>query len=257
MRKLFTVVSLAALMLASCANDEPKSAEKGEGRVSIACSVATDVVETRAQVVCTTPVEADFALKIEGVSLSYEVDYATLAEFAEKNYLYNGTYKATVTAGDINEEGYDKATFVGSEEFTIAAREEKQINITATIANALVKVAVTDKFKTYFPGGYSLKLTTAAGTEFDVTEQTEPLFIAPESFTITGTGTKQPNQSGAEAATVELGEYTKMELKAQTMYTVTMDVETAGEATLTITLNDELVGSIVIDEELNDYAEEK
>lgn len=251
------VASLAALMLASCANDEPKSAEKGEGRVSIACSVTTDVVETRANVECTTPAEADFALKIEGVSLSYVADYATLAEFAENNYLYNGTYKATVTAGDINEEGYDKATFAGSEEFTIAARDEKQVTITAKIANALVKVAVTDKFKTYFPGGYSLKLTTAAGNEFDVTEQTEPLFIAPVSFTITGTGTKQPNQSGAEAVTVELGEYTKTELKAQTVYAVTMDVETAGEATLTITLNDELVGSIVIDEELNDYAEEK
>ena len=60
-----------------------------------------------------------------------------------------------------------------------------------------------------------------------------------------------------KGATVELGEYTKMELKAQTMYVVKMDVETAGEATLTITLNDELVGSIVIDEELNDYADEK
>lgn len=257
MRKLFTIVSLLSLAMVSCTTEENKSEEKGEGRVSITCNVATEVVDTRANVSCTTPNEADFALEIDGVSLEYAADYASLAKFAENNYLHHGTYKATVKAGDVAVEGYDKAAFVGSEEFSVVAREDVEVNITAKIANALVKVEVTEAFKTYFPGGHSLTLTTAAGSEFDVTEQTEPLFIAPTSFTIAGTATKQPNQSGAEGVAVALPEYQSETLAAQTLYTVKFDVENAGRAALEITLNETLVESYDIEEELNDYAEEK
>jgi hypothetical protein len=118
----------------------------------------------------------------------------------------------------------------------------------------LVEVEVTEAFETYFVGGHTLKLTTAAGNEFDVTEQTEPIFIAPAAFTISGTAVKQPNQSGAEGTVVTLPEYTN-EAKAQTFYTVKLDVENAGRAQLTITLNDTLVESIDIEQELNDNSE--
>ena len=114
---------------------------------------------------------------------------------------------------------------------------------------------MTEAFETYFVGGHTLKLTTAAGNEFDVTEQTEPIFIAPAAFTISGTAVKQPNQSGAEGTVVTLPEYKNDEAKAQTFYTVKFDVENAGRATLTITLNDTLVESIDIEQELNDNSE--
>ena len=255
MRKFFTIASLCALTLSACTKESAKSDEKGEGQVSINCEVVTVVDDTRANVSCTTPAAEDFALKIEGVGHTYTADYATIAEFNDgDNYLHNGAFKATVTAGDIAEEGYDKATFVGSAEFSVEARKNTEVEVTATIANALVKVEVTDNFKKYFEGGHTLKLTTAAGNEFDVTEQTAPLFIAPASFTIAGTAVKQPNQSGAEGTTVTLPEYKNTEAKAQTLYTVKLDVENAGSAQLTITLNDTLVELIDIEQELNDNA---
>ena len=255
MRKFFTIASLLALTLSACSKEATKGDEKGEGEVSISCVTTTEVDDTRANVNCTTPAVEDFSLKIEGVGHTYTADYATIAEFNEgDNYLYNGNFKATVTAGNIAEEGYDKATFVGSENFTVNPRENTEVSITATIANAMVKVEVTDNFKAYFPGGYALELTTAAGNHFDVTSQTEPLFIAPESFTVSGTAVKQPNQSGAEGTTVALPEYKNSEAKAQTLYTVKLDVENVGSAQLTITLNDTLVESIDIEQELNDNA---
>lgn len=256
MKKFFAFASLLALTLSACSDDVAQSEQKGEGRVTIGCVAATNVVDTRANVNCTTPPVEDFALTIEGVGHTYTADYATIAEFNEgDNYLHLGSYKATVVAGDINEEGYDKATFVGSANFTVEARKNTDVKITATIANTLVKVEVTDAFKTYFAGGHALKLTTAAGNEFDVTAQTEPIFIAPDSFTIGGTATKQPNQSGAESNAVALPEYKMENAAAQTLYTVKFDVENAGGATLTITLNDTLVESIDIEQELNDNAQ--
>lgn len=256
MKKFFAIASLLALTLSACSDDVAQSEQKGEGQVTIGCVAATNVVETRANVGCTTPAAEDFALRIEGVGHTYTADYATITEFNEgDNYLHLGTYKATVVAGDITEEGYDKATFVGSANFTVEARKNTNVEITATIANALVKVEVTDAFEAYFEGGHTLKLTTAAGNEFDVTEQTEPIFIAPDSFTIGGTAIKQPNQSGVEGTVVTLPNYVLESVAAQTLYTVKLDVENAGGATLTITLNDTLIESIDIEQELNDNAQ--
>lgn len=256
MRKFFAIASLAALTLSACSNESPKSEMEGEGQVVINCAVATQVDETRADIDCTTPEVKDFKLTIDGVSHTYTADYDTIAEFNEgDNYLHSGRYMATVEAGDVTDEGYDKAAFVGSAEFSVEPRKNTEVEITAKIANALVMVEVTEAFETYFVGGHNLKLTTAAGNEFDVTAQKEPIFIAPAAFTISGTAVKQPNQSGAEGTVVTLPEYKNDEAKAQTFYTVKLDVENAGRATLTITLNDTLVESIDIEQELNDNSE--
>lgn len=254
MRKFFAIASLIALALSACSEDAPQSEPKSEGRVTINCVAKTEVDDTRANISCATPAAEEFALKIEGVGQTYSAEYASVAEFNADNYLHYGKFKATVVAGDITEEGYDKVTFVGSEEFEVAAREEGDVEVTAYIANTLVKVEVTENFKHYFKGGYELKLTTAAGNEFDVTAQTELLFIAPDLFTISGTGVKQPNQSGAEGVVITLPEYKPEQVAAQTLYTVKLDVNDAGRATLNITLNDTPVKSEDIEQELNDYA---
>lgn len=255
MRKFFTIASLAALMLSACSKDEVRSEQEGKGQVTISCVATTAVDDTRANISCTTPTAEDFALKIEGVGHTYIAEYESIAEFNEDNYLHNGTFKATVVAGDIANEGFQMAAFEGSEEFTVYARKNTNVSVTAKIANAIVKVETTENFEKYFEGGHSLKLTTAAGNEFDVTAQEELLFIAPESFTISGTATKQSAQSGAEGVVVTLPEYKPESVAAQTLYTVKFDVEKAGSATLNITLNETLVESIDIEQELNDNAQ--
>lgn len=256
MRKFFTLASLVALSMVACTNEESKGEVNEKGSVNFDISVKSDVeVTTRANVSCTTPEGEDFNLKIEGVSHTYAKEYATIAEFNEENHLYGGKYKATVTAGDIAEEGYDKATFVGVKEFAVEARQKTEVEITAYIANTLVKVETTEAFNNYFVGGRSLELTTNSGNKFDVTAQAEPLFIEPKTFTINGTAVKQPNQSGAEGATITLPEYKMENPQAQRYYTIKFDVKDAGRATLEITINDDVVESIDIEQELNDNAQ--
>lgn len=254
MKKFFTIASLLALTLSACTKETSKSEQEGKGQVSISCVVETNVADTRADISCETPTADDFALTIEGVGHTFHADYATLAEFNADNYLHYGSFKATVVAGDIAVEGFNKPAFVGSEEFVVEARKDVNVEITATIANAIVKVETTERFESYFEGGYTLELTTEAGNEFDVTAQSDLLFIAPANFTISGTATKQAAQSGKEGAVVKLA-YDATEVAAQTLYTVKFDVAEAGSATLTITLNETLVESIDIDQELNDNAQ--
>ena len=254
MKKFFTIASLLALTLSACSKEAVKSEQEGKGQVTISCVAETTVADTRANISCTTPAAEDFALEIEGVGHTYSEEYASIAEFNADNYLHFGSYKATVVAGDIAEEGFNKPAFVGSEEFVVEARKDVNVEITASIANAIVKVETTENFERYFEGGHTLTLTTAAGNEFDVTAQSDLLFIAPEAFTISGTAVKQAAQSGKEGAVVELA-YDATEVAAQTLYTVKFDVAEAGSATLTITLNETLVESIEIDQELNDNAQ--
>ena len=254
MKKFFTIASLLALTLSACSKEAAKSEQEGKGQVTISCVAETTVADTRANISCTTPAAEDFALTIEGVGHTYSEEYASIAEFNADNYLHWGNYTATVVAGDISEEGFNKPAFVGSEEFVVEARKDVDVEITASIANAIVKVETTESFERYFEGGHTLTLTTAAGNEFDVTAQSDLLFIAPLNFTISGTATKQAAQSGKEGAVVELA-YDATEVAAQTLYTVKFDVAEAGSATLTITLNETLVESIEIDQELNDNAQ--
>ena len=254
MRKFFTLASLVALSMVACTNEEPNGEANEKGAVNFDLTVSNEVDVTRANVSCTTPAAEDFNLTIEGVDYDYLGEFDNIAEFAENNYLHFGSYKATVVAGDLAEEGYDKATFMGEAEFLVEARKEVNVEVTATIANALVKVETTEGFNNYFVGGHTLELETAAGNKFEVSAQTEPLFIAPGAFTVNGTATKQANQSGATGATVTLPEYKMDVAEAQTLYTVKFDVKDAGCATLEITLNETLVESIDIEQELNDNA---
>jgi hypothetical protein len=254
MKKFFTIASLLALTLSACTKETSKSEQEGKGQVTISCVAETTVADTRANISCTTPAAEDFALEIEGVGHTYSEEYASIAEFNADNYLHLGNYKATVVAGDIAEEGFNKPAFVGSEEFVVEARKDVNVEITASIANAIVKIETTENFERYFEGGHTLTLTTAAGNEFPITAQSDLLFIAPANFTISGTATKQAAQSGKEGTVVELA-YDATEVAAQTLYTVKFDVAEAGSATLTITLNETLVESIEIDQELNDNAQ--
>lgn len=257
MKKFFTIATLVALSLVSCAKEQSQGGVEGEGRVKLNLSIDNVVEVTRATTVieCETPSEEDFSVTIEGVGHTFSESFASIAELNDY-YLVGGQYKATVVAGDVTEEGYNKPVFVGSQEFKILPRKQVEAEVKAYIANALVKVEVTEAFTNYFVGGYTFDVVTEAGNTFkDVMGNEEPLFVAPAPFTVKGTATKQANQSGSEGVTVTLPEFKAESVVPQTLYTVKFDVEHAGQATLTISLNDEPVESVVIDTELNDNAQ--
>lgn len=269
MKKLFTIASLAALCLVSCAKESAGVDAQEGGEVTISCVADGDVTTelTRAeevQIDYTKPELKDFSLVIdgltgfEGVSLDeYDKSYASVEEF-NGTYLPRGNYTAQVSTGDVKNEGYDMVALVSEVvPFEVKPRQLNEVTINTRILNALVKVEVTEAFKSYFSNGHSLKLTTALENEFDVTAQSQPIFIAPNKFTLSGTATKQANQSGVEQGATVSFEKEFTTVNARTLYNIVMDVDNAGEATLKITLNEKLVEDVTIDGlagELNPWA---
>lgn len=268
MKKIFTLALLVSLSLASCSKEKMTEGEVAEkGRIAIDLGFDTMVEATRSELAyesdCTRPAAEDFKLVVEGLSFDYDPEYSYREEFnsiteLEGLYLYRGFYGVSASYGDVTVEGYDKPAFVGvNERFEVEARKNVTVSVTATIANALVLVEVTENFEKYFAGGHSFNVVTAADNTFEnVTagdKAGKPIFIAPASFTVVGTATKQPNQSGANAVVVNMTD-TFENVAPRTLYRVKMDVDTAGEATLKVTLNDSLVEERNIEQELNPWA---
>ncbi|MBO7315256.1 MAG: hypothetical protein J6U49_06265, partial [Alistipes sp.] len=94
MKKFFAIFSLVALSLTACDKGVDANGAKGEGSVAFKVGETTEVVDTRANVSCTTPAAEDFSLRIEGVDATYAADYDNITIFNENNYLVAGTYKA-------------------------------------------------------------------------------------------------------------------------------------------------------------------
>ena len=111
----------------------------------------------------------------------------------------------------------------------------------------MVTIDCTDNFKNYFPD-YEFALATAAGNSIPfVKGESRRAFIAPATFTVTGTA---KTQTGTEVPISK----TFNGISAKTLYKVLFDVNSGniGGATITISFNDQPVAEIPIDIELNE-----
>ncbi len=276
MKKIFTI-ALAALMFTACSKDAPEySSDAGFGELSIATEVSPLIdAETRAQVELpvgtTIPSDAtQFNLTIKSTDTAhpYLNSWSAVSDYSpKKDLLYATTYDVTIHTPSLDgvassEEGIDKPYFEGTSSVSVVARTQTPVEVTASLANSIVRINFTDNFKGYFPNGAEFKLTTAAGNEFTIgytagNHQVEELywFVRPTSFTIDGKATKQRPSASVEPQSVVFAQTLNANVAPRTLYTYTFDVtgvSSTGE--VTITLNDNPIATEESDHEMNDDA---
>jgi hypothetical protein len=167
----------------------------------------------------TLPAVSDMTLSITSPASAYpgETPFSFTGKVgdynkdAKRTYLEasDEPYIAEVSAGNAEAEGVDKPYFEsrnadGEKQipFTVAARTQSRVDITAKMVKAMVQVKFSDAFKGYFGEGAELTLTTAAGAKFAFsydntgadTGIAKPIFVlagAGKSFTIDGWAIKQ------------------------------------------------------------------
>lgn len=243
MKKILRNLSLLCLVASAGCQSESMElvAEPGYGLVQLACRADAEVVTRAADF--TVPEAGEFSLAINGTA--YSASWEQFSQFVSAdNKLLAGDYTASVEWGDLTQEGVNKPYYAGSTDFTILSQQVTQATITAKVANSLVKVVCSEQFQDYFHGE-SFTLTTAAGNEFAFdADSTDPVFITPGSFTLSGSALMQtentvefPTQSRTAAAGV--------------LYTFTYHISTAGSATVTISLDDQVIEELEITTELN------
>ena len=231
------------------------------GRIAIDFSTSGEV-DTRADGILleNLPTPADFTLKISGAATDENTSAFSKewSSFAGYNYederLFHGLYDVALTYGDPNIEGYGKPAFAAEAKSVVVENKNKTTNLalTATLANAIITIRTTDNFDGYFPES-KFSVTTAQDTHDFDKSSTEHLFIAPQSgVKINCSCIRQSNM--AAQLYENLAAQTISEVKAKTRYVVTYDLTTAGSVKITIKLNEELIGTQVIDTEINPNA---
>lgn len=271
--KQHITILLAAALLAGCEKEIATPAE-GYGTLALKAEcVPTVEALTRAEQIPfpgELPAAADLALAVE--STDPEHPYAHIWETAgsydsRADYLFATTYRLTLFSGtepglEKSPEGIGKPYFEASAETAVAVGvESTHVTLKARLANTIVRVKFTDRFKGYFAGGAKFTLTTAAGGAFDIgyTTAENCYYVRPAKFSIGGQATKQRPSATTEPPTVKFAETVNETPAPCTLYDYTFDVTGTGDTgQVQITLNDEPIRTETLGdpagEELNDDA---
>ena len=270
MKKLL-LIALAATAFVACSKSDDDAAlvecPANTGIVTFGVAPSLSVEGTRAQVNLpdgtTIPAGGDFALSI--TSSDAQTGYAGDAwesvnvynENYKKTYFIAGTYDATVEWGDATEEGENLPYFKGEVQYNVNARQLVTVTIPAKLANSIVKVEFSDKFKSYFENGAKITVTSGNGNAWEMSYDSTPyIFVeSGKELTISGEATKQKPSASVDAAVVEFDDVVKT-MAPCTMYTYKYDVSTAGNVAVTIEITNEPLEEIIVSdgEELNDDA---
>lgn len=257
MKKLLFMVFAAALTV-GCQNGDIEIIGGGDGgHIAINASTSGAVqtkAEAEAGVMVATPALSDFSLLITGEANNFSKAWDSISDYnSEDERFVSGNYTVAIECGDVTAEGYNKPYFYGEATALVPDRNKTvDVEVVATVGNAIVEIATTENFRGYFPT-YEFKMTTATN-EFELVENSsEHLFIAPQAnVTIDCNCIRQSNLATGKYET--LPTQTIPEVKARTRYIVTYDLERVGKVNVTVKLNDTIIGTYDIDVELNENA---
>lgn len=243
MKHLKTIIGALALLVAvSCT----KSQQEGCGRISFEVASdynVTDVTKSSVSDYTTLPSAADFTINILDASKA-SVWTGKISEWDSATLLTAGSYTVEANYGALEEEGFDKPYFYGSQTFTVTGGETTAVSIPVTLGNTVVLVSCTDNFRNYY-SDYTFTLSrNGADIATFVKGETKGAFVDGYKFTMSGTVT------GPTKTQTFTNEYTS--LKEATAYTFLFDASNVGGATITISFNDTVETIELGDIELND-----
>lgn len=243
MKHLKTIFSVMALVAAvSCT----KSQDEGNGRVAFEVASNHPVVEmTKSNVsdYTTLPSAGDFTITIfDGTSA--QIWTGKISEWNSETPLLAGNYTVKASYGNLEEEGFDKPYFTGTQTFAVKGGESTSVSIPVSLGNTIIKISCTDYFKRYY-SDYTFKLTRdGSDIATFVKDETRGAFIDGYKIKVAGTLTGEMKTYTFEQ------EYTGLD--EATAYTLNFDASNVGGSTITISFNDTVETIDLGDFELND-----
>ena len=243
MKHLKTIFGVLALIAAvSCT----KSQTEGNGRVAFVVSsndVVADMTKSNVSDYTALPAAGDFTITILDESSS-QFWSGKISEWDSSTPLPAGNYTVNASYGDIEDEGFDKPYFTGTQTFAVKGGETSSVSVPVALGNTIIKVSCSEYFKKYY-SDYTFKLTrgTAEIATF-VKDETKGAFIDGYKIKVEGTLTGELKTYSFEK------EYSGLD--EATAYTLNFDAPNVGGSTITISFNDTVETVELGDYELND-----
>lgn len=216
------LLSLVALGLGACSEDNPWVGSRGKGGIDLKLSANADVqdalpvVRSGAPELVAPDVSA-FAVELRNMDTDEVRTWQSLEDFQAEEGFDVGSYTLTAFYGNANECGFDKPYFKGEASVSVLEGRESDVEVTAQLANVMLGIDYTDSFKEYFRD-YSVTAHTDghANVVYGRTE-TRAGFLTPGDVTLQVSLT---NPSG-KTATITPAQFPA---QARHHYHVTFDV---------------------------------
>ena len=175
------------------------------------------------------PAAGDFTITILDESSS-QFWSGKISEWDSSTPLPAGNYTVNASYGDIEDEGFDKPYFTGTQTFAVKGGETSSVSVPVALGNTIIKVSCSEYFKKYY-SDYTFKLTrgTVEIATF-VKDETKGAFIDGYKIKVEGTLTGELKTYSFEK------EYTGLD--EATAYTINFDAPNVGGSTITISFND-------------------
>lgn len=242
MKRHFTIVIAAAALAFGCTEGTGTAPQGGDlGRAAFACDVSASVGVTRAE---TKQLPADHVPAVEALKLDITdaegpvASYGTMADY-DQPLLKEGSYTASFSYGDSQEEGAGKACFQGEKRFRIVARKTITEEVSVNLVNSVFTLRFSEWFRNYYPE-YSISLRTESGFQAGFIGspstplvETVPIYVKPGTkLFFSGTATKT---NGVEIAfpETEIGVTV-----AATWHTININADQVGQAGIVVSLDD-------------------
>lgn len=194
------LTGMCVSLLVSCSNDDnPWNNISGDGG-AIRLRVESDggvfrntrADDTKATIV---PSPEEFGIKLSRTDGSSTKSWPNFEAFNRESSFGIGEYKLEASYGDRDIEGFTNPYYYASQTVVVTAGDEKNVSLTATLANCMVSVRYTADFNSVYPQHSAA--VRSAGHDYVVFagDETRPAYMAPGqmalSLTLTNSAGKQ------------------------------------------------------------------
>lgn len=243
-----TVIAAAGLLV-SCADTFNPGEEGREGRIMADFGLDTEVVTSATSGLSSLKSRAaqeiqvgDLALDLTSADGNIHEHWNSVNDFPNAHLWAVGDYVLEASYGNPDDEGFGKPYYYGKTDVTVRDTQSSTVSLTAQLANAMVTVAYSDAFLSYF-ADFETALITQNGTIDYPADATEPCYVKAADVTLQVKITKN---SGTQA-TLTPKSFTA---EPRHHYKLTLDVNggETGEGELILKFDDMLD---LEDEEIN------
>ncbi len=184
---LFFAGIICVLLLAGCSAEDRYNAV-GTGQLSPVLTADFSVpLSVDPSVLTTTssqPETKDFAVAIVREDGTLFKSWDTFGEFPENMKFPLGSFVFKASYGNIDKEGFEMPYFEGSEPFQVFDKQNTDISVTCTLANAKVSLVYTDAFKNYFSDFATTLKTEKNNSIIFSKDETREAYVKPGKITL-------------------------------------------------------------------------
>ena len=236
--KLLMGIGALALVLTSCSEDWGPSGSEGGGYITPLVELDSSTLKSRAD---ETQEEEDYKVpevKIEDLKFKLSKDDGSFTqEFTYDKFPVDkafsvGDYTLSAYYGDPTEEGFDMPALYGEQKLKVRDKQKTTVNLSVTLANALVKMNYSEDFKNYMTS-WSAKVNEVSV----ISSEKKPVFVNPGKVDLKLKATK-PNGKEVDLSLPSLT--TVARYLHNVNVTINSETGGAGKAELVITYNEDM-----------------